>query len=161
MEQARSSVAPSTALSGRGVCRLCKYSLPCMAIATTIVNAALQDVGFANILSKTHLSNNNAFTFAWAAPEARALRPWRRLACLGCLLAPHALLCLHRLTEPCPSGVCILWRRTQTARALSWGYGACCKDPGADMPLVAQVLMGTSCTEKADIYSCAPSRCLR
>ena len=30
-----------------------------------------QDVGFANILSKTHLSNNNAFTFAWAAPEVR------------------------------------------------------------------------------------------
>ncbi len=29
----------------------------------------MQDVGFANILSKTHLSNNNAFTFAWAAPE--------------------------------------------------------------------------------------------
>ncbi|KAK9825465.1 hypothetical protein WJX81_005752 [Elliptochloris bilobata] len=31
--------------------------------------AKIADVGFANILSKTHLSNNNAFTFAWAAPE--------------------------------------------------------------------------------------------
>lgn len=34
----------------------------------------MQDVGFANILSKTHLSNNNAFTFAWAAPEVRRAR---------------------------------------------------------------------------------------
>ena len=33
-----------------------------------------QDVGFANILSKTHLSNNYAFTFAWAAPEVRRAR---------------------------------------------------------------------------------------
>ena len=32
--------------------------------------AKISDVGFANILSNTHLSNNaQAFTFAWAAPE--------------------------------------------------------------------------------------------
>ena len=34
--------------------------------------AKVSDVGFANILSNTHLSNNaTAFTFAWAAPEVR------------------------------------------------------------------------------------------
>lgn len=34
--------------------------------------AKISDVGFANILSNTHLTNNNnaqGFTFAWAAPE--------------------------------------------------------------------------------------------
>lgn len=35
--------------------------------------AKISDVGFANILSNTHLSNNAAaFTFAWAAPEVRS-----------------------------------------------------------------------------------------
>ena len=33
--------------------------------------AKVSDVGFANILSKTHAAHNNAFTFAWAAPEVR------------------------------------------------------------------------------------------
>ncbi len=129
-----------------------------LVVATTMPNCkwygALQDVGFANILSKTHLSNNNAFTFAWAAPEARARCSWRRLACPGRLLAPCALACMHRPTGPCLQACIFLWRRTQTPRTPS--IRVPCLSPGADEALAAQVLMGTSCTEKADIYSCAP-----
>lgn len=49
-------------------------------------------MGFANILSKTHLSNNNAFTFAWAAPEVQpGCLPecGHRLFCRTSLQAKH------------------------------------------------------------------------
>ncbi len=38
--------------------------------------AKISDVGFANIISKTHLSYDAGYTFAWAAPEVRyVLKP--------------------------------------------------------------------------------------
>ena len=60
---------------------------PCTCLSAGDTPALVaQDVGFANILSKTHLSNNNAFTFAWAAPEVR--RPVCRYADIAGVASP-------------------------------------------------------------------------
>lgn len=53
----------------------------------------ISDVGFANILSNTHLSTNEAaFTFAWAAPEVIYLRfAWLKYAKDCTLAGPHCV----------------------------------------------------------------------